>query len=98
MYTHAGIVILNEPLEYDHLLQPFLEQSDIDASDPPLMSGDNLWWGDGGMMAAEVGLLSHNIVIQGRTQATVYSGNRVQNYTSLCKLYAWMETILMPEL
>lgn len=44
---------------------PFLEQTDLDSADPPLVGGTSPWWVDGGSMAPEVGLLSHNIIIQG---------------------------------
>ncbi len=67
MIIILGTVTLDEPLEYDHFLQSFLEQSDIDAADPP-MSGASPWWEGGGVIAPEVGLLSHSIVIQGEWQ------------------------------
>ena len=56
---------LDEPLDHDHLVQPFLEQADVDSADPPFVGGATPWWGDGGTINAEVGLLSHNIIIQG---------------------------------
>ena len=52
-------ITLNAPLEYNHHIFDFLEPSDLeDPSDPR-------WWNDGGHVAPEVGLLSHNIVVRG---------------------------------
>lgn len=44
---------------------------DLQLADPP--SEPSPWWGDGGTMAPEVGLLTHNIVIQGETVIMVFS-------------------------
>lgn len=63
--TYAGRITLNEPLTHDHIVYSFMESSDFQLADPPQTSGSPQWWGDGGLMAPEVGLLSHNIVIQG---------------------------------
>lgn len=66
--TYAtGVLTLTEPLEHDHLIHTFLDPSDLQQVDPPPMtgSGGTPWWGDGGSMAPEVGMLTHNIVIQG---------------------------------
>ena len=48
---------------HDHTVYSFMEPSDLLSADPP-QSGPQ-WWGDGGTMAPEIGLLSHNVVIQG---------------------------------
>ena len=50
----------NEPLLYDHLVHKFLSSEEI-----AQLNGNSSWWGDGGEMAPEVGLLSRNIIIQG---------------------------------
>ena len=60
---HSDITI-DAPLEYDHEIFDFLDPSDLD--DPV----DPRWWNDGGRMAPEVGLLSHNIVVQGGEDET----------------------------
>ena len=57
------MLTLTEPLQHDHMIHSFLEPSDLEQGDPP--SESDPWWGDGGSMAPEVGLLTHNIVIQG---------------------------------
>ena len=66
---HSGVITLNEPLEFDHLIQSFLQPSDLDqgqeGEDVVQASSSDYWWGDGGYLASEVGLLTHNIVIQG---------------------------------
>ena len=62
----TGLVTLDRPLQYDHLIYSFLAPSDI-------VSGGNTsapWYGDGGSIAPEVGLLTHNIVIQGGDDPT----------------------------
>ena len=62
----TGVLTLNQPLLYDHLIYNFLTPSD-------LTSGGNIsypWWGDGGLIAPEVGLLTHNVVIQGSGDPT----------------------------
>lgn len=56
-----GSVTLDRPLQYDHLIYTFLTPSDV-ASGGNASAG---WYGDGGSIAPEVGLLTHNIVIQG---------------------------------
>lgn len=56
---------IDDPLTYDHVIYDFLEPSDLDNPQPGGMSVDSRWWNDGGKVAPEVGLLSHNIVIQG---------------------------------
>lgn len=62
-------ITLNQSLNYDHVVHPFLENSDWSGSHDPAVEGGDLnskfWWGDGGHLAPEVGLLSRNIVIQG---------------------------------
>ena len=50
---------------HDHIVYSFMEPSDLLSADPPQVQSGSHWWGDGGAMAPEVGLLSHNIVIQG---------------------------------
>lgn len=50
---------------HDHIVYSFMEPSDLLSADPPQAQGGSQWWGDGGTMAPEVGLLSHNIIIQG---------------------------------
>ena len=58
---------LSEPLAYDHEIHAFLDVGDLQQADHLSSStGSDPWWGDGGTMAPEVGLLTHNIVIQGR--------------------------------
>ena len=64
----TGVITLDQPLHYDHLIYSFLTPSD-------LASGGNIsasWWGGGGggSMAPEVGLLTHNVVIQGGNDPT----------------------------
>ena len=60
---------LNRALNHDHVIHSFLEDSDWSGSHDPAVEGGNLnskfWWGNGGHLAPEVGLLSRNIVIQG---------------------------------
>jgi len=58
--TRLGTITLDTPLQFDHTVHYFLNSSDI--SSAPETSR---WWGDGGTLAPEVGLLTHNIVIQG---------------------------------
>jgi len=66
MSLALGLVMLEEPLLHDHVVHGFLDPSDLTMGDlanagmatPP-------WWGDGGELAPEVGLLTRNIVIQG---------------------------------
>lgn len=56
---------LTEPLDYDHVIHSFLDPSDLLLSD--MVGGSTTpWWADGGAMAPEVGLLTHNIIIQGK--------------------------------
>ena len=59
-HPHTGTITLDTPLQFDHMVHRFLDPSDI--SSAPHSSH---WWGDGGSLAPEVGLLTHNIVIQG---------------------------------
>ena len=58
--------MLEEPLLHDHMVHRFLDPSDLTMADPanPGMATP-AWWGDGGDLAPEVGLLTRNIVIQG---------------------------------
>ena len=62
-------VTLDQALNHDHVIHSFLEDFDWSGSHDPTVEGGNLdskfWWGDGGHLAPEVGLLSRNIVIQG---------------------------------
>ena len=62
-------ITLNRALSHDHVIHSFLDHSDWLGSHDPSIVGGNLnskfWWGDGGHLAPEVGLLSRNIVIQG---------------------------------
>ena len=58
--THLGTITLDTPLQFDHTVHNFLNSSDISSAPE-----SNRWWGDGGALAPEVGLLTHNIVIQG---------------------------------
>lgn len=60
------MVTLAEPLQHDHVIHSFLEDTDLQQADPPLLNGSSAWWGDGGTIAPEVGLLTHNIIIQGK--------------------------------
>lgn len=60
------MLTLTEALQHDHLIHSFLAPEDFQQADPPSASETNYWWGDGGTMAPEVGLLTHNIVIQGK--------------------------------
>lgn len=50
---------------YNHIIYDFLDPSDLDNPQPEGLSPDSQWWNDGEKVAPEVGLLSHNIVIQG---------------------------------
>ncbi len=62
----TGLVTFDEPLDFDHLVRDFLEPSDLDSG--PEYGGaldGGYWWGDGGSLAPEVGLLTRSIVIQG---------------------------------
>ena len=60
---------LDQALEYDHVIHSFLEDSDWSGTYDPAVEGGNLnskfWWGNGGSLAPEVGLLTRNIIIQG---------------------------------
>jgi len=58
--THLDTITLDTPLQFDHTVHNFLNSSDISSAPE-----SNRWWGDGGALAPEVGLLTHNIVIQG---------------------------------
>ena len=62
--SQTGTVTLSDPLDYDHLVQDFLDASDIAGSD------GSQWWGDGGSIKPEVGLLTRSIVIQGGEDTT----------------------------
>ena len=62
----TGVITLDQPLLYDHLIYSFLTPSDL-ASVGNISTS---WWEDGGSMAPEVGLLTHNIVIQGGNDPT----------------------------
>ena len=57
---HTGTITLDTPLQFDHMVHRFLDPSDISSA-----PHSSRWWGDGGSLAPEVGLLTHNIVIQG---------------------------------
>ena len=61
----SGVITLNEGLEFDHLVHRFLEPLDLDTVSPEGLPDSNFWWGDGGQLAPEVGLLTHQIIIQG---------------------------------
>ena len=61
--AETGVVTLDEALEFDHQVHNFLEPSDLNDSYPEDVM--EAWWGDGGSLAPEVGLLTHNIIIQG---------------------------------
>lgn len=50
---------------YNHIIYDFLDPLDLDNPQPGGLSPDSQWWNDGGKVAPEVGLLSHNIIIQG---------------------------------
>ena len=63
----TGTLTLTEPLLYDHLVWNLIEDLDLDNaassnSDP----ASNMWWYNQREFAPEVGLLTHNIVIQGK--------------------------------
>ena len=66
--TRTGTITLDTPLQFDHIVHRFLDPSDI--SSAPYSS---LWWGDGGSLAPEVGLLTRNIVIQGEEYVQSHS-------------------------
>jgi len=60
-------ITLDQDLDYDHMIYTFLDQSEWMGSHDP-EDGDlntQYWWGNGGQMSPEVGLLSRNIIIQG---------------------------------
>jgi len=63
----ARRITIDRALDHDHVTYNFLDQSErIGSHDPE--DGDldtQYWWGNGGQMSPEVGLLSRNIVIQG---------------------------------
>ena len=61
----SGIITLDTELEFDHLVHRFLEPPDLDMVSPEGLPSADFWWGDGGELAPEVGLLTHQIVIQG---------------------------------
>lgn len=61
--SYLGTITLNEPLFHDHLIHRFLESSDLTSAEPPQTAQQ--WWGDGGELAPEVGVITRNIVIQG---------------------------------
>lgn len=70
MYVHGcftiGVLTLTEPLDHDHVIHTFLDAADLQQAEPAsTLDGSHPWWGDGGSIAPEVGLLTHNIVIQG---------------------------------
>ena len=56
----TGILTFQEPLNYSHVIHDFLSSEEIEQ-----ITNKTSWWGDGGRLAPEVGLLSRNIVIQG---------------------------------
>ena len=62
-------ITLDRALSHDHVIHSFLDHSDwLGSHDPSVVRGNlnsKFWWGDGGYLAPEVGLLSRNIVIQG---------------------------------
>ena len=58
--TRTGTITLDTPLQFDHIVHRFLDPSDISSA-----PHSSRWWRDGGSLAPEVGLLTHNIVIQG---------------------------------
>ena len=59
-HPHTGTITLDTPLQFDHIVHRFLDPSDISSA-----PHSSRWWRDGGSLAPEVGLLTHNIVIQG---------------------------------
>lgn len=62
----TGLLTLTESLEHDHVIHTFLDPGDLQQVEPlSAVNESGAWWGDGGSMAPEVGLLTHNIVIQG---------------------------------
>ena len=63
MYTDS--ITLEGSLAHDHVVHSFMEPSDLQSADPSQTADTSHWWGNGGQMAPEIGLLSHNIVIQG---------------------------------
>lgn len=58
----GNVVTLQEPLQYDHVVDPFLTGSEAGTG-----NGGSRWWhSDGGLQVApEVGILSHNVQIVG---------------------------------
>ena len=81
----AGRITLNESLAHDHVIYSFMEPSDLQAADPPQTSGSPQWWDDGGQMAPEVGLLSHNIVIQGTNIGPLTHFSIILPFISNCR-------------
>ncbi len=74
------MVTLTEPLLHDHIVQPFLEQADLNAADPPTTAtGTPPWWQNEGPLAPEVGLLTRNIVIQGKRAVHMPEGANLLN-------------------
>ena len=64
--SQTGIITFDEPLEYTHKVQQMATDVEIEHWKSKSMS--NPWWGgdvDSLTIAPEVGLLSHNIIIQG---------------------------------
>ena len=60
-----GTVTINEPLEYSHYVHQFVSDDEIDNL---INNSLDQWWGSGVedlTLSPEVGLLSHNIIIQG---------------------------------
>ena len=63
--SDSGVVTLDAQLEFDHLVHRFLESQDLNLVSPEGLPSADFWWGDGGQLAPEVGLLTHQIIIQG---------------------------------
>ena len=63
----VSVITLDNALHFDHKIHHFLEASDFSDAQPVEddVTTSSFWWGDGGTMSPEVGLLSHNIVIEG---------------------------------
>ena len=69
------MLTFDTPLQFDHVVHRFLEDSDLDsASSSQQQEGvGEQWWGDGGSLAPEVGLLTRSIVVQGAVGTDAHS-------------------------
>ena len=64
---NTGTVTFSEPLNYNHLVWLLVEDSDLASmADSNADRAEDLWWYNQRELAPEVGLLTHNIVIQGQ--------------------------------